>query len=51
MCKVYRGRRRQAANEFRFEDIELECVGVFAYLDDILNDAGEVEQAVAGQRG
>ena len=33
-------------NEFRFEDVELECVGKFAYLSDMLNDTGGVEQAV-----
>ena len=37
-----------AAEEFRFED-ELECVGEFVYLGDMLNDTGEVEQAVAAR--
>ena len=37
MCKVCRGGGRQAADEFRFEDVELECVRKFAYLGDILN--------------
>ena len=30
-----------------FEDVELECVGEFAYLGSMLNDTGGVEQAVA----
>ena len=40
---------RQAADEFRFEDIELECVSEFAYLGDMLNDTGGVKQAVAAR--
>ena len=40
---------RQAADEFRFEDVELECVGEFAYLCNMLNDTGGVEQAVAAR--
>ena len=28
------------------KDVELECIGEFAYLDDMLNDTGGVEQAV-----
>ena len=36
VCKVCRGGGRQAADEFRFEDVELECVGKFAYLGDTL---------------
>ena len=46
MC---RGGLRQAADEFRFEDVELECVGSFAYLGHMLNDTGGVEQAVAAR--
>ena len=46
VCKVCRGGGRQAANEFHFEDVELECVGKFAYLGDMLNDTGGVEQTV-----
>ena len=40
--------------EFHFEDVKLECVYEFAYLGDMLNDTGGVEQAVAvrgGQHG
>ena len=43
---VCRGGGRQAADEFRLEDVELKCVGEFAYLFDMLNDTGGVEQAV-----
>ena len=49
VCKVCRGGGRQAANEFCFEDVELECVGEFAYLGDTLNDTDGVEQAVAAR--
>ena len=49
VCKVCRGGGRQAANEFHFEDVELECVGDFAYLGDLLNDTGGLEQAVAAR--
>ena len=45
--KVCRGGGRQAADEFHFEDVELECVGKFAYLGNMLNDTGGMEQAVA----
>ena len=38
---------RKAADEFCFEDVKLECIYKFAYLDDMLNDTGGVEQAVA----
>ena len=44
MC---RGGGRQATDEFRFEDVELECVGEFAYLCNMLNDTGGVEENVA----
>ena len=37
---VCRGGGRKAADEFRFEDVKLDCVYQFAYLGDILNDAG-----------
>ena len=47
MCKVCRSGGRQAADEFPFDDVETECVGEFAYLGDMLNDTGGVEQAVA----
>ena len=50
MCKVCRGGGRKAAKEFCFEDVtslKLECVGEFAYLGNMLNDTGGVEQAVA----
>ena len=49
VCKVCRGGGRQAADEFRFEDVELECVDEFAYLEDMLNDTGEVKQAVVAR--
>ena len=47
VCKVCRGGGRKAADKFYFEDVELECVGEFAYLGDMSNDTGGVEQAVA----
>ena len=47
--KMCRGEGRKAVEEFRFEDVELECVGEFAYLGDTLNDTGGVEQAVAAR--
>ena len=43
MCRV--GGRKAA--EFCFEDVELERVGEFAYLGDMLNDTDGVKQAVA----
>ena len=46
MCNLCRGGGRKAADEFRFEDVELECVCEFAYLGDMLNDTGGMEQAV-----
>ena len=49
VCKMCRGGGRKAADEFCFEDVELECVGEFAYLGNMLNDTGEVEQAVAAR--
>ena len=49
LCKVCRDGRRKAADEFRFEDVKLECVCEFAYLGDMLNDAGDVKQAVAAR--
>ena len=49
MCKVCRAGGRKAADEFHFEDVKLECVYEFAYLGDMLNDAGGVEQAVAAR--
>ena len=49
VCKVCRGGGRQAAKEFHFEDVELECVGEFAYLCNMLNDTGGVEQAVVAR--
>ena len=45
--KVCRAGGRKAADEFHFEDVKLECVYEFAYLGDMLNDTGGVEQAVA----
>ena len=49
VCKVCRGGERQAADKFRYEDVELECVGEFAYLGDMLNDTGGAEQAVVAR--
>ena len=49
MCKVCRAGGRKAADDF--EDEKLECVYEFAYLGDMLNDAGGVEQAVAARVG
>ena len=42
LCAVCRGGGKQAADEFCFEDVELECVGEFVYLGDMLNETGEV---------
>ena len=47
--KVCRAGGRKAADEFHFEDVKLECVYEFAYLGDMLNDTGGVEQAVAAR--
>ena len=47
VCKVYRAGGTKATDEFHFEDVNLECVYKFAYLGDMLNDTGGVEQAVA----
>ena len=47
MCAMCRTVGRKAADEFHFEDVKLECVYEFAYLGDMLNDTGGVEQAVA----
>ena len=41
---VCRGEGRKAVEEFCFEDVELEFVGKFTYLGDMLNDTGGVEQ-------
>ena len=49
VCKLCRGGVRKAVEEFCFEDIELDCVGEFAYLGDMLNDTGVVKQAVAAR--
>ena len=49
LCKVCRAGGRKAADEFHFEDVKLECVYEFAYLGDMLNDIGGVEQAVAAR--
>ena len=49
VCKVCRVGGRKAADEFCFEDAKLECVCKFAYLGDMLNDTGGVEQAVAAR--
>ena len=42
VCNICKGGGRKAADEFCFEDVELECVGEF-----MLNDTSGVEQAVA----
>ena len=49
VCIVCRNGGRQAADEFCFEDVELECVGKFAYLGDMLNDIDGLEQAVVAR--
>ena len=49
MCKVCRSGGRQAADEFRFEDVELECIGEFSSLCDMLNDTDGMEQAVVAK--
>ena len=49
VCKVCRTGGRKATDEFYFEDVKLECVYEFAYLGDMLKDAGGVEQAVAAR--
>ena len=49
VCKVCRDGGRKAADEFRFEDVKLECVCEFAYLGDMSNDTGGVEQAIAAR--
>ena len=46
MC---RARGRKVVDEFHFKDVKLECVCKFAYLGDMLNDTGGVEQAVAAR--
>ena len=49
VCKVCRAGGRKAADKFHFKDVKLECVYEFAYLGDMLNDTGGVEQAVAAR--
>ena len=49
VCKVCRAGGRKAADEFHSGDAKLECVYEFAYLGDMLNDTGGVEQAVAAR--
>ena len=48
-CKACRAGGRKAADEFHIEDVKLECVCEIAYLSDMLNDTGGVEQAVAAR--
>ena len=48
VCKVCRAGGTKVA-EFHFEDSQLECVYEFAYLGDMLNDAGGMEQTVAAR--
>ena len=47
--KMCRGEERKAVEEFCFEDVELDCVGEFVYLGDMLNDTGGAEQAVGAR--
>ena len=47
VCRVCRAGGSKASEEFHFEDVKLERVYKFAYLGDMLNDAGGVQQAVA----
>ena len=47
LCKVCRAGGRKAADESHFEDVKLECVYEFAYLGNMLNDTGGVEQTAA----
>ena len=49
VCKLCRHGGRKAIDEFHFKEVELECVGQFAYLGDMLNDTGGVEQAVVAR--
>ena len=49
VCKECKGGGRQAADEFRYEDVELEYFGKFAYLGDMFNDTSGVEQAVVAR--
>ena len=49
MCKVCRAGEKKVADEFHFEDVKLEWVYEFAYLGDMLNDTGGVEQDVAAR--
>ena len=44
---VCRAGGRKAADEFHFNDVKLEYACKFAYLGDMLNDTGGIEQAVA----
>ena len=48
VCKMCRGEGRKAVEKFCF-DVELDCVGEFAYLGDMLNDTDGVEQAVVAR--
>ena len=48
VCKMCRGGERKA-DELHLKDVELECVCEFAYLGDMLNDTGGMEQAVAAR--
>ena len=41
VCKVCRAGGRKAGDEFHFENVKLACVYEFAYLGDMLNDAGD----------
>ena len=49
VCKMCRGGGRKAADEVCFKDVELECVGEFEYLGNMLNDTGKVGEAVAAR--
>ena len=45
-CRTCKEGGRSEPERFRLEDEELECVGEFPYLEDVLNDGGGVERAV-----
>jgi len=48
-CKTCHNRGRKGPGEFNFDDVDLECLGEFTYLGDVLNDGAGVERAVVGR--
>jgi len=44
-CKVCKKGGRKQLDQFKYDEVELECVGEFCYLGDMLNDKGGVERA------